>query len=84
MCDYSPQSVLVTGGAGFIGSSVLAHLVHEYSCSRFICVDKLDYCSSIKNLQEVWSKSNFQFVKVVLPPCVSALLSSRETSLLLT
>jgi dTDP-glucose 4,6-dehydratase len=63
MCDYSPQSVLVTGGAGFIGSSVLAHLVHEYSCSRFICVDKLDYCSSIKNLQEVWSKSNFQFVK---------------------
>jgi len=63
MSDYSPQIVLVTGGAGFIGSNVLVHLVKKYPHAKFVCLDKLDYCSSLRNLKDVWSCSNFQFVK---------------------
>ncbi|KXS21925.1 dTDP-D-glucose 4,6-dehydratase [Gonapodya prolifera JEL478] len=64
-CEPSPEikNIMVTGGAGFIASHVLDRLVRwypEYNVTNF---DKLDYCSSLKNLASVDWRSNYHFVK---------------------
>lgn len=60
---YTPKVVFLTGGAGFIGSNVLIHLVKKYPEYKFINFDKLDYCSSLKNLDEISDLPNYTFVK---------------------
>lgn len=60
---YTPKVVFLTGGAGFIGSNVLMHLVKKYPEYTFINFDKLDYCSSLKNLEEISDLPNYYFVK---------------------
>jgi len=61
--SYSPKAVLFTGGAGFIGSNVLCHLVPKYPECKFVCLDKLTACSNLKNLSEILDFPNFVFVK---------------------
>lgn len=63
MSVYTPTSVLLTGGAGFIGSHVLCVLVPKYPNVQFVCLDKLDYCANLRNLEEISSLPNFHFVK---------------------
>lgn len=58
---YNPKIVLITGGAGFIASNVLVNFVQKYPEIKFINVDKLDYCSSLKNLSEIETKNNYKF-----------------------
>jgi dTDP-glucose 4,6-dehydratase len=60
---YVPKSVLLTGGAGFIGSNTLVHLVNRYPAIRFVCLDKVNYCASVRNFEEIKDKPNFRFVK---------------------
>jgi len=55
--------ILVTGGAGFIGSHMVVHLVNAYPSYRVINYDKLDYCSSLKLLSTVNNAANYNFVK---------------------
>lgn len=50
---YHPSKVLITGGCGFIASNVLCKLVMKYPEVKFVNVDKLDYCASLKNLKEL-------------------------------
>ena len=57
------QNVLVTGGAGFIGSNTLCFLLPRYPNIRFVCLDKLNPCSSIKNLDEIKDCPNLLLVK---------------------
>jgi len=61
--DYVPTSVLFTGGAGFIGSNVMIHLMDIFPNTRFVCLDKLDYCASVRNFEPVKDRSTFVFVK---------------------
>lgn len=57
---YVPQNVLVTGCCGFIGSNVLTYLLKKYPYVSFVNIDKLDYCSSLKNVEcEPASKYTF-------------------------
>lgn len=60
---YAPKTILITGAAGFIASHVTNRLVKKYPNYRIVGLDKLDYCSSLKNLQPCFSSPNFKFVK---------------------
>lgn len=61
--SYVPQTILVTGGAGFIASHVVIRLVNRYPQYKIVVLDKLDYCASLNNLSSVKDKPNFKFVK---------------------
>ncbi|KAL1925057.1 uncharacterized protein VTP21DRAFT_4711 [Calcarisporiella thermophila] len=57
------RNILVTGGAGFIGSFVVRKLVLLYPEYNVVVVDKLDYCGSLNNLKMLQGFPNFTFIK---------------------
>jgi len=57
------MNILVTGGAGFIGSHVARHLTKHYPDYNVTVMDKMDYCADMKNLEDVLPLRNFNFVK---------------------
>lgn len=63
MADTWERVILVTGGAGFIASHVVILLVTKYPTYKIVNLDKLDYCSSLKNLESIQDKPNYTFVK---------------------
>ncbi|WP_404454660.1 dTDP-glucose 4,6-dehydratase [Virgibacillus necropolis] len=56
------QSLLVTGGAGFIGSNFITYFMKKYPNTQLINIDKLTYAGSKKNLSEVENLINYQFI----------------------
>ena len=63
MSNYK-KNILITGGAGFIGSHLVIQLVQKYSNYRIINVDSLTYASNLKNLLEIENSSNYIFKKI--------------------
>ncbi|WP_303328235.1 dTDP-glucose 4,6-dehydratase [uncultured Muribaculum sp.] len=57
------RSIIITGGAGFIGSHVVRLMVNKYPEYRIINVDKLTYAGNLANLADIENKSNYTFVK---------------------
>jgi dTDP-glucose 4,6-dehydratase len=57
------KTILITGGAGFIGSNFLVYFVEKYPNYKIICLDKLTYAGSLDNLTEIADAPNFEFVK---------------------
>ena len=57
------MTLLITGGAGFIGSNFIFHMLKKYPDYRIICLDKLTYAGNLSTLAPVMDKSNFRFVK---------------------
>lgn len=55
-------TILVTGGAGFIGSCFVRHILNKYSDYKIINLDALTYCGNVENLNDVKSNSNYKFV----------------------
>ena len=55
--------VIVTGGAGFIGSNFIFHMLKTYPDYRIVCLDKLTYAGNLSTLKNVLDKDNFRFVK---------------------
>lgn len=57
------MNILVTGGAGFIGSNFIYYELENYPDDKIICVDKLTYAGNIENLNKAFLNKNFTFVK---------------------
>jgi len=58
------RSLIVTGGAGFIGSHVVRLLVNKYPEYQIINVDKLTYAGNLENLTDIENKTNYVFERV--------------------
>lgn len=58
------QNILITGGAGFIGSHVVRRFVNSYPNYNIINMDCLTYAGNLENLKDVEGKPNYRFVKV--------------------
>ena len=57
------RNLLITGGAGFIGSHVVRLFVNNYPEYRIINLDKLTYAGNLNNLRDVENQPNYTFVK---------------------
>ena len=57
------MNIIVTGGAGFIGSNFVFHMLKKYPDYRIICLDKLTYAGNLSTLAPVMDNPNFRFVK---------------------
>lgn len=57
------MNILVTGGAGFIGSNFVFHMLENHPDYRIICLDKLTYAGNLSTLQPVLEQDNFRFVR---------------------
>jgi len=57
------RNILITGGAGFIGSHVVRHFVTQHPNYRIINLDALTYAGNLENLRDIESSSNYVFIK---------------------
>ena len=57
------MNIIVTGGAGFIGSNFVFHMLKKYPDYRIVCLDKLTYAGNLSTLEPVMNNPNFRFVK---------------------
>ena len=57
------MNIIVTGGAGFIGSNFVFYMLDKYPDYRIICLDKLTYAGNLSTLAPVMDNPNFRFVK---------------------
>ncbi len=57
------MTIIVTGGAGFIGSNFVFHMLKKYPDYRIICLDCLTYAGNLSTLAPVMDNPNFRFVK---------------------
>src|SRR5215216_1652566 len=57
------QSILITGGAGFIGSHVVRRLVNRYPDYMILNLDALTYAGNLDNLRDIEDKPNYDFIK---------------------
>ena len=57
------MTIIVTGGAGFIGSNFIFHMLDKYPDYRIVCLDKLTYAGNLSTLAPVMDHPKFRFVK---------------------
>ena len=57
------MKILVTGGAGFIGSNFMHYEVNKYTEDEFVCLDALTYAGNYNNIKDLEGKDNYRFIK---------------------
>ena len=63
MISYSPRSMLVTGGAGFIGSHFIHFCLERYPDLKIANLDVLSYAGSLQNLSTLSETKNYRFIQ---------------------
>jgi dTDP-glucose 4,6-dehydratase len=59
--EYKATNILVTGGAGFIGSNFINYMLNKYSDIFILNIDKLSYVSNIKNIDEKYRNDSSRY-----------------------
>lgn len=74
------KNVLVTGGAGFIGSNFIRHMLGEHADLRIVNFDALTYAGNLENLHEMASNPHYAFVRgdICDPAAVNAVLKAHS------
>ena len=74
------KKILITGGAGFIGSHVVRLFVDKYPDIQIFNLDKLTYAGNLLNLSDIESKPNYTFIKgdIVDAPFIDALFAKHR------
>lgn len=62
--DKTNKNIIVTGGAGFIGSNFIFYMLEKHPDYRIVCLDKLTYAGNLSTLKPVMDNPNFRFVKL--------------------
>lgn len=57
------MTLLITGGAGFIGSNFIYYILKKYPGCRVVCLDKLTYAGNLSTLKDALKNPNFRFVR---------------------
>jgi dTDP-glucose 4,6-dehydratase len=57
------MKILITGGAGFIGSNYIFHIRDKHPDAEMVCLDSLTYAANIRNLEKTIGTNNFRFIK---------------------
>lgn len=58
------MTIIVTGGAGFIGANFVFYMIDKHPDYRIVCLDKLTYAGNLSTLEPVMTNPNFRFVKL--------------------
>lgn len=74
------MKILITGGAGFIGSNFVYYMLQKYPSYSFVCLDLLTYAGNLKTLDRAMQTPRFKFVKgdIADRPLVDALFSDER------
>jgi len=60
------MKLIITGGAGFIGSRLVLHWLKKHPDDKIFNLDKLTYAANLQNLQSVEKNTNYQFIQIDL------------------
>ena len=58
------MKIFVTGGAGFIGSNFIYHMLDKHPNYQIVCLDSLTYAGNMETLEDALKNPKFKFVKI--------------------
>ena len=77
------MKILITGGAGFIGSNYIYYQLKHHPEDEFICLDKLTYAGNLSSLRMRWNSKILSLLKAILLTVILFTVCLKQKSLML-